>query len=436
MTSMKSRSLMAFTVLVACASACGGSVGSVADAGSGGGSGGGSAGGAAGGSAGGSGGGSAGGSGGGSAGGSGGGSAGGSGGGSAGGSGGGSAGGSGGGSAGGSGGGTAGGGSAGGSGGGSAGGSGGGSAGGSGSAAVPYIFVIAMENQDGSNFVATGIYGNSNAPYINNTLRTHGGSASAYSDNLAALVPSEPHYVWMEAGTNVFGDGSFTSDKDPSAANSTSDATHIAAQLAAAGKGNAWRSYQEDLNSSTGACPVKSSGFYAAKHDPFVFFQDVSGSPPSANNTSCAAHHRAYTAASFQSDLAAGDVAAYTFITPNLCNDMHGASGCANGCTSGFSPTSCIAGGDAWLQSNVPAILSFIDAHGGVLFVLWDEPALSSSTPFVVLGPHVKVGYSSAVAYTHSSYVKSLGEILGLPANSRVAAANDFADFFEAGYFP
>ncbi len=348
------------------------------------------------------------------------------------------AGGSGGGMAGGSGGGTAGGaggGVAGGSGGGAAGGSGGGSA----SSAIPYVFVIAMENQDTTNFANVGVYGNSNAPYINGTLKAQYGSASAYSDCLTGSIPSEPHYVWLEAGTNDFGSTKFTSDNDPSASNSTNNSDHIAALLAAAANGKTWRSYQEDMDSTnTGDCPVVSSGLYAAKHDPFIFFQDVSGNPPSKTNSNCAAHHRAYTSQGFQADLASGDVAAYTFITPNLCNDMHGNSACTNGCSSalGLTGNACIAGGDTWLQNNVPAIISFINAHGGVLFVLWDEPALNSTVPFLVVGPHVKAGYSSSVAYTHSSYVKSLEEILRVPVSSRVSSANDFADFFETGHFP
>ena len=47
---------------------------------------------------------------------------------------------------------------------------------------------------------------------------------------------------------------------------------------AAASPPVSWMGYMEGLDSSTGACPVNSSGFYAAKHDPFVFFQDVAGS--------------------------------------------------------------------------------------------------------------------------------------------------------------
>ena len=55
------------------------------------------------------------------------------------------------------------------------------------------------------------------------------------------------------------------------------------AQLERAGK--SWRSYQEDI--PIGVCPIQSAGLYGAKHNPMVFFQDVSGSPPSPSNAGC-----------------------------------------------------------------------------------------------------------------------------------------------------
>jgi len=111
----------------------------------------------------------------------------------------------------------------------------------------------------------------------------------AFADPLPDSLPSEPHYVWMEAGTNAFSDRTFTSDSNPSSSNSTSSTAHLSTQITAAG--STWLSYQEGLNSTTGACPIASSGFYAPKHDPFVFFQDISGNPPSDTNARCAAHH-------------------------------------------------------------------------------------------------------------------------------------------------
>ena len=294
---------------------------------------------------------------------------------------------------------------------------------------IPYVFVIAMENK-----AEAGIYGNALAPYINDVLVAEYGSASAYTDCLPDRV-SEPHYVWLEAGTNAFSDHTFLYDSNPSPSNSTADTRHIATQLEAQGHGRTWRSYQEGLDANTGACPIHSSGFYAPKHDPFVFFQDVAGNPPDDANAYCAAHHRAYDRQSFQEELAAGDVDVYTFITPDLCNDMHGKSSCTNGCTSS-SATACISAGDSWLADNVPPIIQFINEHGGVLFIVWDETEGENAQPFLVVGPGVKPGHQSDVAYDHSSYVKSVQAILGIDIDARVAAANDFGDFFDFGAFP
>lgn len=296
---------------------------------------------------------------------------------------------------------------------------------------IPYVFVIAMENKNDD-----GVYGNAAAPYINDTLMAQYGYATNYTDCLSTTIPSEPHYVWLEAATNSFSDWTFYLDSDPGSFNSTTSTQHLATQLKNANNGKDWRSYQEGLDAATtGACPVSSSGFYAAKHDPFVFFTDIAGDPPSKTNVYCAAHHRAYTPAGFQADLNNGDVAAYTFITPNLCNDMHGDSSCTNGCTSGTA-AACVSAGDAWLQANVPPIISFINQHGGVLFIVWDEPENATTQPFLVIGPHVKAGHGSTVNYTHSSYVKSLDQILRLPVLQKAQSANDFSDFFEAGHYP
>ncbi|MBK7857500.1 MAG: hypothetical protein IPJ65_02520 [Archangiaceae bacterium] len=322
------------------------------------------------------------------------------------------------------------GGSAGGAAGGSAGGStGGGSAGASGSA-IKKVFVISMENQD-----STSIYGSSNAPYLN-TLITAGGKAANYTDVLANAVPSEPHYIWLEAGTNAFSDRTFTNDNDASPTNSTSSTAHLVTQLAALPTPKTWRAYQEDMDTTSGSCPIASSGYYAAKHDPFIFFQDVSGNPPSKANAGCAAHHKPFTVAGLKADLLANDVADYTFITPNQCNDMHGAA-CANGCLGGVTIGLCVKAGDDWLAAIVPSILTYINAHDGVLFIVWDEPVSSGAgTPFVVVGPHVKANHNSTVTVSHSSYLKSLQRIFGVPVFSNVSAANDFSDFFQPGYFP
>lgn len=278
------------------------------------------------------------------------------------------------------------------------------------------VFVIPMENK-----ADTAIYGNTtNAPYING-LFAIANRATNFRDELPGL-DSEPHYVWMEAGTNVFSDRTFNNDNDPSASNSTASTEHLVTQLTAAGV--PWTSYQEGITSNT--CPVASTGNYAVKHDPFAFFRDVSGSPPSTSNAGCAAHHKPY--AHLAADLAAGTVSGYVFITPDLCHDMHGDLSCPSGITS--NPN--IKAGDTWLAAELPRIITYAQTHDAVIFLTWDEGSATNLIPFLALGSHVKLG-TSATMYTHSSMLKTTEELLGVPVLASVAASSDFADMFEPG---
>lgn len=287
---------------------------------------------------------------------------------------------------------------------------------------IKHVFVVAMENHDASQ-----VYGDTaDAPYINNTLIPAYAHSVNFNDDLALSLPSEPHYVWIEGGTNAFSDHTFTTDDDPSSSNSTSSTSHLATQINSATSGVTWRTYQEGLDAATGSCPIHSSAFYAAKHDPFVFYHDVSGSPPSATNSYCESHHRAYS--SFASDLSAGDVASYTFITPDLCHDMHGASGCPD--------SNLIQQGDDWLSSELPRIITYVKANAGVIFVEWDEGDDTLMMPFLAVGPGVKSDYTGSVKYNHSSILKSVETILELPILSKASSANDLSDLFKSGQYP
>ncbi len=283
------------------------------------------------------------------------------------------------------------------------------------------VFVIPLENKDDVN-----VYGNvTDAPYING-LFANANHATNFKDELPSL-DSEPHYVWMEAGTNAFSDHTFTTDNDASPSNSTSSTEHLVTQLEAAGV--PWTSYQEDM--TEGECPIASSsiassGQYAAKHDPFVFFQDVAGSPPSKTSARCIAHHKPY--AKLAADLAGGQLRGFVFVTPNLCHDMHGALTCA----SGFSSAKNVKAGDTWLSTELPAIIAYARDNDGVIFLVWDEGSSSSTMPFVALGSRVVTGVSTTM-YTHSSLLKTIEELFGVPVLPAVATANDFADMFEPG---
>jgi hypothetical protein len=286
---------------------------------------------------------------------------------------------------------------------------------------IKYVFVIAMENHDASQ-----IYGNTtDAPYINNTLLPNYAHATNFNDELPSLA-SEPHYLWMEGGTNAYSDHTFTTDNAPSASNSTSSTAHLVTQIKNATNGVTWMTYQEGQNGTSGACPIASSGFYQPKHNPFIFFQDVSGSPPSKTNSYCSAHSKPYS--SFATDLANNAVANYVFITPNQCHDMHGQSGCPNGNT--------IKAGDDWLSAELPRIITFANAHSGAIFLTWDEGVSTTKMAFLAIGPGAKINYTGGVSYNHGSIIKSIEQILNLPTLSKVSGNNDLADLFQAGFYP
>jgi phosphatidylinositol-3-phosphatase len=240
-------------------------------------------------------------------------------------------------------------------------------------------------------------------------------------------VPSEPHYVLMEAGTNVFADFTFgddtLSDADPSAIRSTASREHLTAQIEATGGRVSWMTYQEGMSDETGACPINSSRttHYAAKHDPFVFFQDVSGNPPYKDNAHCAAHHRPYTA--LADDMKANRLANYVFITPNLCHDMHDKCG----------SKSRVKNGDDWLRAELPAMIDYVNAHSGVIFLAWDEGHETRKIPFLAIGPGVKKGFAGKKRYDHGSMIKTVEKIFGLPVLKAVKGSRDLSELFEGG---
>jgi phosphatidylinositol-3-phosphatase len=286
-------------------------------------------------------------------------------------------------------------------------------------ARVKHVFVVAMENTPASK-----VFRGPDTPYLQ-SLAEIGARASHFVDLLKPAVPSEPHYLLMEAGTATFADGRMCGNGDASAKNSTASTEHLVTQMDAASV--SWMSYQEGLDpTTTGACPIASAGAYAAKHNPFVFFQDVSGNPPSKTTGRCAAHHRPFSA--MVDDLSAGDMANYVFVTPDLCHDMHDA------CDKGVKRQ---ASGDAWLNSNLPPLLDFADRNDGVVFLVWDEGSWSDGVlPFYAFGPSVKAGGVAPGTVTHRSLLRSIETMFGLPLLPTVVDANELSELFTGNQLP
>jgi hypothetical protein len=270
------------------------------------------------------------------------------------------------------------------------------------------VFTIVMENHSYGDII-----GSSDAPYINSLAKQYA-IAKGYHDSY--VHPSEPNYLWMVSGEN-FG---VLDDNDP-ASHHLSSTSHIADQLELADL--TWKAYQESMGDP---CGLVSHGTYAAKHDPFVYFDDVNGWDGTQFNPSprCTDHVVDY--AQLDADIAANALPRYAFITPNLQDDMHDGS---------------VAKGDAWLAQQVPAIMATSAyQNGGVIFLLWDEGGFSlfggglqDNPPFIAISPLAKQGYVSTTAYDTSSYLETVQGILGvdqLPCATNAAKSQPMSDLF------
>jgi hypothetical protein len=265
------------------------------------------------------------------------------------------------------------------------------------------VFTVVMENKSRGDIV-----GNKKAPYINSLIK-QGALLAGYHDSY--VHPSEPNYLWMVAGQN-FG---ILDDDDPKK-HSIDSSSHLADQLELAGI--TWKAYQESMGDP---CGLTSHGRYAAKHNPFVYFDDINGWDGTKFQTSqrCIEHVVDYS--QLDADIAAKALPKYAFITPNLDNDMHDGS---------------IAQGDLWLSQELPKIMA-TDAYknGGVIFLLWDEGSGTlgpgDDPPFIVISPNANAGMTSKVEYDTSSFLKTVENILGVepvpcdPNRAEVKAMSD-----------
>jgi hypothetical protein len=277
-----------------------------------------------------------------------------------------------------------------------------------GGSAIQTIFIILMENHDWRQ-----ILGSSAAPYINGTLLPNASYTDQYF-NPPNIHPSLPNYLWLEAGDNF---GIFN-DANPDV-NHQATTDHLVSYLEAAGI--SWKTYQEGISGTN--CPLQVVGLYAPKHNPFVYFDDVTdvNDPQSAH---CIANVRPYS--ELAGDLASGNLARYIFITPDQCHDMHNTSGCET--------SNSITNGDRWLSRELPNIFNSVAFNTAALFITWDEGLGSSDGPIgmIVLSPFaVGGGYHNAISYTHSSMLRTVQEILNIGPFLRDAAnATSLSDLF------
>ena len=376
---------------------------------------------------------------------------------------------------------------------------------------IKKVFVVAMENHnwtEPANQFTGGIqqiFQNPAAPFINSlvdgsaTAVINGRQVSiseqvAYARNYRSVLatagganphihPSEPNYIWAEAGTNfgVFNDNDpFAPASGTGQISSQDNQLHFVRLLSECGV--SWRSYQEDIDlvpngnsfdnvvrpRNEWTVPLKSlagsfvSGVnqfngskqfnYAAKHNPQVYFNDSNG----GNDPSTANPLRLQYAPLQQlfTDLANDTVADFNWITPNQFNDQHTT---LNGGFQGLTGDPAkILQGDFFLQQVIPVLMASraYQDHGAII-IWWDEGEsdgvagdnpddLTHTIGEIVISPdaHPNVGgvpFASDVFLTHSSDLRTMQEIFHVTKPfflGDAVHANDLSSLFAEGAIP
>jgi phosphatidylinositol-3-phosphatase len=377
---------------------------------------------------------------------------------------------------------------------------------------IKTVFVIAMENhnwtQPANQFSGPiqQVFQNPNAPFINKlvngtavaTINGHQVNISrqaAYATNYRNVLatasgnnphvhPSEPNYVWAEAGTNF----NIFNDADPfvpqgglnvNQPNNRDNQLHLVRLLAQAGK--TWRSYQEDidlmsvggqltntvlpknqwtvpLTSHSGTFVSGVNQFngsmqfnYAAKHNPQVFFTDSNGGndPTPANPLS----QKYAPLQQLFADLASNSVANYNWISPNQFNDMH--TSLNGGFKTVTGDAANILQGDNFLSIIVPEIMaSNAYRDNGAIIIWWDESEQDTATDNpddlthtigeIVISPlaHPNVHglpFASPVLLTHSSDLRTMQKIFHVTRPlllGDAVHADDLSSLFAEGAIP
>jgi acid phosphatase len=246
-----------------------------------------------------------------------------------------------------------------------------------------HVVVIVLENK-----ARKDVIGNPEAPYFNSlaaryvTLPRYGVIAH----------PSLPNYIALVSG------GTQAIDEDCTSC--IVSARNLADTLEHAHL--TWKGYAEGLPHPgfTGA----SSGLYAKRHVPFLYFRDIVSKPERLR--------RIVPLKEFWRDFRADRLPNFAFVTPNVCHDMHDCS---------------VERGDRWLRGFVGPLLRSSSMAHSVVFIVTDEPRSSSPAddpvPALALGPLVVPRSYYGPATSHYGLLRTIEDAWGLPRLGKSAQA-------------
>ena len=268
--------------------------------------------------------------------------------------------------------------------------------------AVDHVFIVLLENED-----LTNVIGNAAAPFLTSLAAQH-----ALADNYFANThPSIGNYFMLTTGNIQTNDDAFAGSLN---------VDNVARALTAAGK--TWKGYMETLPfagyAGNDVYP------YFKHHDPFVYMSDVT-SGTQVNNV--------VPFDQLSTDLSAGTVPNFAFISPNAEDDGHD---CPDG-TTNCTVADRITAADNWVKANINPLIQNPALANSVFIILFDESADDNTNgggkiPMIMAGAHVKTGFTSTTVYQHQSTLRLVMDLLRVTDHPGLSAtAPTMQEFFQ-----
>ena len=257
-----------------------------------------------------------------------------------------------------------------------------------------HVILVIEENRSFST-----VYHNQ-MPWLSALGDKYGIATNYVSDEKGSLLD----YLWLSSGSNAarFGcDGS-------QCTHSITDG-NIFRELNKAGM--SWNVYADSLPNRGFMCMF--AGNYAKRHNPAVWYSDVINSPTQQQNI--------LPFTQFSVDLAAGDLADYSIIVPDLEDDAH------NG-----TPQKA----DQWLKTNIAPLVAskyFQNDGKSVMFITFDNGDNDDQGQVftAVVGRSVIPGVKVNTRFRHENTLRTIMQLLGLKNYSGASAsAAPMSEFF------
>ncbi|HYL11856.1 MAG TPA: alkaline phosphatase family protein [Terriglobales bacterium] len=257
-----------------------------------------------------------------------------------------------------------------------------------------HVVIVVEENHNYS-----GVIGNSSMPYLNSLAHKYGLATQYYAN----VHPSIGNYLMLTTGQLITNNDSLTA---------TVNADNVVRHLLTAGR--TWKAYEEGLPHAGYIGPDTAT--YVRRHCPLSYFSDV------VNSSSEKMNLVPFT--QLAKDLKNNALPAYSFITPNICNDAHNCS---------------LATADNWLKANInPLIQNPSFQNGGLLIIVFDESGSDNThgggrVAWVAVSPmHSKPGYKPVTFYQHQNTLRLMLQALGLTSYpGKAQSASNMSEFFK-----